>query len=81
VNREGAMAVNAWIVGLIGVLIAILVGVALLAPIQTTVNDTYVDGGAGDALLDLLPLLVVIAIVLVVVFWAMGSFERSGGGF
>jgi len=69
-KREEAVAAQSWTMGLISVLIVILVGIALLTPIQDSIDNSSATG-ASAALLDLVPLLVVIAIVLAVVYWAI----------
>jgi len=66
--------VGGWITGLIGVLIVILVGLALLGPIQDAIAGANVTG-ASLALLQIVPLLVIVAIVLLVVFWAIARYE------
>jgi hypothetical protein len=65
-----------WVSGLISVLIVVLVGVALITPIQDSIDNSTATG-ASASLLSLVPLFVVIAIVLAVVYWAVDQHKGA----
>ena len=68
--------------GIIGILVVVVVGLALLAPIQTsvdeTVDNTSISPAAGT-LVDLIPLLVVVGLLLSIVFWAIATGKFHSG--
>ena len=64
------MDAKSFTAGLIGILLAILIFVAIIPTIITAVNGTALPGGAL-ALFQLIPLLLVVAIVVGIVAWAL----------
>ena len=80
-DRYGYDAGN-MIGGIIGILVVVVVGLALLAPIQTsvdeTVDNTSISPAAGT-LVDLIPLLVVVGLLLSIVFWAIATGKFHSG--
>lgn len=64
--------IETWTVGLISILVLIIIAVALL---PTIVTQTYAANSSLNAaertLMGVIPLLIVVALVLVVVFWAL----------
>jgi uncharacterized integral membrane protein len=74
------MDAGKWVVGLIGVLVAVLVGLALFDPIQEETADANVTAGsAEEALLGIIPLMVIVGILLAVVFWAVSAYRHAEG--
>ena len=72
------MDAGKWVVGLIGVLVSVLVGLALFDPInEETATANVTDGSAEEALLGIIPLMVIVGILLAVVFWAVASYTHS----
>lgn len=62
------------IAGIIGILVVVVVGLALLTPIQDSVDNSTVTGSALT-LVELIPLLVVVGLLLSIVFWAVARYK------
>ena len=68
--------VGHWIATAIGTIVILVLGLALLPTIDTSITDANQTGAPG-AMLDIVPLLFVVGIVMVVVVFAVGAvYER-----
>jgi len=80
-DKKGEIDLAGMVTGLILVLVLILVFSAFSGPISTAINGTYVGGGAAAALWDgIVFLLIVLAVILAIVTWAMSKVNVGGRG-
>lgn len=77
-RKDHSGEISSFVVGLVSILVLIIIVAALIPTIVTNIYSANSSLNSGQrALLGIVPLLVIVALVLSVVFWALAHHKAS----